>query len=185
MSKWKLNENSINEFLWTCAGVNKNILRLYPSEYAQYRWQDKGMDKESALISFLSYARKNINAPIGIDIYGANGWYRSGTRTGQDAEMLAEYVDVIAPMFYPSHFEQTFLNYAPVADRTYRIYYYGSFRNTVLCRNRAIVRPWIQSFYLNVSYDRLYYSFSYYLRLDITISHDHFTYVYSFFIYSI
>ena len=66
------------------------------------------MDKESALISFLSYARDNIQAPIGIDIYGANGWYRSGTRTGQDAEMLAEYVDVIGPMFYPSHFEQTF-----------------------------------------------------------------------------
>ena len=37
------------------------------------------MDMESALVSFLSYARKNINAPIGIDIYGANGWYRSGT----------------------------------------------------------------------------------------------------------
>lgn len=128
---------------------------------AQYRWQDKGMDKESALISFLSYARANINAPIGIDIYGANGWYRSGTRTGQDAEMLAEYVDVIGPMFYPSHFEQTFLNYAPVADRTYRIYYYGSFRNTVLCRNRAIIRPWVQSFYLNVSYDRLYYDSDY------------------------
>ena len=128
---------------------------------AKYRWQDKGMDKESALISFLSYARENIQAPIGIDIYGANGWYRSGTRTGQDAEMLAEYVDVIGPMFYPSHFEQTFLNYAPVADRTYRIYYYGSFRNTVLCRNRAIVRPWVQSFYLNVSYDRLYYDSDY------------------------
>ena len=119
------------------------------------------MDKESALISFLSYARANIQAPIGIDIYGANGWYRSGTRTGQDAEMLAEYVDVIGPMFYPSHFEQTFLNYAPVADRTYRIYYYGSFRNTVLCRNRAIIRPWVQSFYLNVSYDRLYYDSDY------------------------
>ncbi len=129
---------------------------------AQYRWQDKGMDKESALISFLSYARKNIDAPIGIDIYGANGWYRSGTRTGQDAEMLAEYVDVIGPMFYPSHFEQTFLNYAPVADRTYRIYYYGSFRNTILCRNRAIIRPWIQSFYLgSASYDRLYYDSDY------------------------
>ncbi len=128
---------------------------------AKYRWQDKGMDKESALISFLSYARENIKAPIGIDIYGANGWYRSGTRTGQDAEMLAEYVDVIGPMFYPSHFEQTFLNYAPVADRTYRIYYYGSFRNTILCRNRAIIRPWIQSFYLNVSYDRLYYDSDY------------------------
>ena len=129
--------------------------------HARYRWQDKGMDKESALISFLSYARENIQAPIGIDIYGANGWNRSGTRTGQDAEMLAEYVDVIGPMFYPSHFEQTFLNYAPVADRTYRIYYYGSFRNTVLCRNRALVRPWVQSFYMNVSYDRLYYDSDY------------------------
>lgn len=128
---------------------------------ARYRWKDEGMDKESALISFLSYARANIDAPIGIDIYGANGWYRSGTRTGQDAEMLAEYVDVIGPMFYPSHFEQSFLNYAPVSDRTYRIYYYGTFRNTILCRNRAIIRPWVQSFYLNVSYDRTYYNSSY------------------------
>lgn len=131
---------------------------------AKYRWQDKGMDKESALISFLSYARENINAPIGIDIYGANGWYRSGTRTGQDVEALSKYVDVIGPMFYPSHFEQTFLNYAPVADRTYRVYYYGSFRNTIMCRNRTIIRPWIQSFYLNVSYDRLYYNSDYVLK---------------------
>lgn len=36
MSKWKLSEQSINEFLWTCAGVNKDVLRLYPSEYAKY-----------------------------------------------------------------------------------------------------------------------------------------------------
>lgn len=128
---------------------------------AQYRYKNNGMDMESALISFLSYARENIDAPIGIDIYGANGWYRSGTRTGQAADMLAEYVDVIGPMFYPSHFEQSFLNYPPEADRTYRIYFYGSFRNTVICRNRAIVRPWVQSFYLNVSYDRLYYDSDY------------------------
>ena len=133
----------------------------YNLRNAKYPWQDKGMDKESALISFLSYARENIKAPIGIDIYGANGWYRSGTRTGQDAEMLAEYVDVIGPMFYPSHFEQTFLNYEPVADRTYRIYYYGSFRNTIMCKNRAVIRPWVQSFYLNVSYDRMYYDSDY------------------------
>jgi hypothetical protein len=133
----------------------------YNLKNATYRWKSEGMDKESALISFLSYARKNIDAPVGIDIYGANGWYRSGTRTGQDAEMLSEYVDVIAPMFYPSHFEQTFLNYPPVADRTYRIYYYGSFRNTVMARNRAVIRPWVQAFYLGVSYDKLYYDEDY------------------------
>lgn len=133
----------------------------YNLKSAYYRHQEKGMDKESALISFLSYARENIDAPIGIDIYGANGWYRSGTRTGQDAELMSEYVDVIGPMFYPSHFEQNFLEYAPAADRTYRIYFYGSFRNSMITRNRAIIRPWVQAFYLNVRYDRMYYDADY------------------------
>ena len=126
-----------------------------------YRWRSEGMDKESALVSFLSYARKNIDAPIGIDIYGANGWYRSGTRTGQDVEMLAQYVDVIGPMFYPSHFEQGFLNYNPFEDRTYRIYYYGTYRNAIMARNKCVIRPWVQAFYLNVSYDRKYYNKDY------------------------
>ncbi|MGP1458293.1 MAG: putative glycoside hydrolase [Treponema sp.] len=133
----------------------------YNLNSASYRWKSEGMDKESALVSFLSYARENIKAPISIDIYGANGWYRSGTRTGQDVEMLAEYVDVIAPMFYPSHFEQSFLNYEPIAERSYRIYYYGTFRNTVMARNRVIVRPWAQAFRLNVSYDRRFYGKDY------------------------
>ncbi len=133
----------------------------YNLRQASYRWKSEGMDKESALISFLLYARQNIDAPIGIDIYGANGWYRSGTRTGQDAELLAEYVDVICPMFYPSHFEQSFLNYAPLAERPYRIYYYGTYRASVMTRNRAVIRPWVQAFYLNVSYDRQYYDNSY------------------------
>lgn len=128
---------------------------------AQFRWKSEGMDKESALVSFLRYARANIDAPIGIDIYGANGWYRSGTRTGQDVELLAEYVDVVCPMFYPSHFEQSFLNYAPASERPYRVYYYGTYRNTVIGRNKLIIRPWVQAFYLNVSYDRAWYNKNY------------------------
>ncbi|MBR1912363.1 MAG: hypothetical protein IJ828_08420 [Treponema sp.] len=131
---------------------------------AKFRWKDAGMDKEAALISFLSYARKNINAPIGIDIYGANGWYRSGTRTGQDVELLSNYVDVICPMFYPSHFEQDFLEYNPVIERPYRIYFFGTYRNTVIGRNRIVVRPWVQAFYMGVRFDRKYYDKNYVLR---------------------
>ncbi|MCR5762401.1 MAG: hypothetical protein K6G00_03365 [Treponema sp.] len=131
---------------------------------ASFRWKDEGMDKEAALISFLSYARKNINAPIGIDIYGANGWYRSGTRTGQDVELLSNYVDVICPMFYPSHFEQDFLEYNPVVERPYRIYFFGTYRNTIIGRNKIIVRPWVQAFYMGVRYDRKYYDKNYVLR---------------------
>lgn len=128
---------------------------------ASYRWKSPGMDKESALISFLSYARENIDAPIGIDIYGANGWYRTGARTGQDVETLAEYVDVICPMFYPSHFENSFLNYEPLEERPYRIYFYGTYRNSIIARNKVLIRPWIQTFFLNVSYDRTFYDKEY------------------------
>lgn len=131
---------------------------------ASFRWRSPGMDKESALVSFLRYARENIDAPIGIDIYGANGWYRSGTRTGQDVELLAEYVDVVCPMFYPSHFEQGFLNYEPYTERPYRVYYYGTYRNTVIGRNKLIIRPWVQAFYLNVSYDRNFYNKDYVIK---------------------
>lgn len=131
---------------------------------AQFRWQDQGMDRESALMSFLSYARKNINAPISIDIYGANGWYRTGARTGQDVELLARYVDVICPMFYPSHFEQQFLAHEPAVDRPYRIFLHGSYRNAIIARNHIVVRPWVQAFYLNVSYDRAFYNQDYVQR---------------------
>ncbi|CEM61454.1 hypothetical protein DWQ65_11370 [Treponema phagedenis] len=131
---------------------------------ARYPAQEKGMDKESALMSFLAYAREEIKAPISIDIYGANGWYRTGARTGQEVELLADYVDVICPMFYPSHFAQSFLAYAPAQERPYRIYYYGSYRNRIIARNSVVVRPWAQAFYIPVSYDRKYYNEDYVQR---------------------
>ncbi|MDP3177913.1 MAG: putative glycoside hydrolase [Spirochaetaceae bacterium] len=131
---------------------------------ASYRWRDAGMDKESALASFLRYARENIAAPISVDIYGANGWYRSGVRTGQDVELMAKYVDVICPMLYPSHFEQTFLAQAPAEMRPYRIYRVGTLRNSYIARKRVVVRPYVQAFYLNVSYDKAYYGPDYVRR---------------------
>jgi hypothetical protein len=133
---------------------------------ASFRWKDPGMDKESALASFMRFARDNIAAPISIDIYGANGWYRSGVRTGQDVELLAKYVDVICPMLYPSHFEQGFLAQAPAEQRPYRIYKIGTLRNTYISRKKVAVRPYVQAFYMNVSYDRAYYNPGY-VKLEV------------------
>lgn len=131
---------------------------------AEYRWKEAGMDKESAMLSFLRHARKTINAPISIDIYGANGWYRTGARTGQEVEMLAPYVDVICPMYYPSHFEQDFLAQKPPEERPYRIYYQGTKRTQHIARGKIVVRPYAQAFFLNVSYDRQYYNLDYVLK---------------------
>ena len=122
------------------------------------------MDKETALASFLRFARENIAAPISIDIYGANGWYRSGVRTGQDVELMARYVDVICPMLYPSHFEQGFLAQDPAVDRPYRIYKIGALRNAYIARKKVVVRPYVQAFFLNVKYDRAFYGPDYVKR---------------------
>lgn len=131
---------------------------------ARYRWRDPGMDMESAIMSFLGHVRSRISVPISLDIYGANGWYRTGARTGQEVELLSHYVDVICPMYYPSHFEQTFLAEAPAEQRPYRIYYRGTLRTERIARGRVVVRPYVQSFYLDVSYDRKYYGPDYVLR---------------------
>ncbi|MDR2053040.1 MAG: hypothetical protein LBP80_06475, partial [Treponema sp.] len=133
---------------------------------ARYRWRENGMDMESAMLSFLRHVRSRLTAPISVDIYGANGWYRTGARTGQEVELMAPYVDVICPMYYPSHFEQDFLANSPAELRPYRIYYQGTRRTARIGRGRIIVRPYVQAFYLNVAYDRKYYN-SDYVRLEV------------------
>jgi len=129
-----------------------------------YRWQDEGMDMESAILSFLRHVRPRIDIPISIDIYGANGWYRTGARTGQEVEILVPWVDIICPMYYPSHFEQGFLAHNPPELRPWRIYYHGTLRTDRIARGQAIIRSWAQAFYLNVSYDRQYYNRDYVRR---------------------
>ncbi|MCL2180141.1 MAG: hypothetical protein FWB83_03350, partial [Treponema sp.] len=131
---------------------------------ARYRWHDTGMDMESAILSFLRHVRSRVTAPISIDIYGANGWYRTGARTGQEVELLTQWVDVICPMYYPSHFEQYFLAQPPAEMRPWRIYYIGTLRTMRISRGQVVIRPWAQAFYLNVSYDRQYYNPDYIRR---------------------
>jgi hypothetical protein len=86
---------------------------------ARYRWRDSGMDMDSAIESFLKYTRSRITKPISIDIYGVNGWYRTGARTGQEVELLYKYVDVICPMYSQAILNRPFLpkarrNYVPI-----------------------------------------------------------------------
>jgi len=131
---------------------------------ARFRWQENGMDRESAILSFLRHIRARVKAPISIDIYGANGWYRTGARTGQEVELLAPWVDVICPMYYPSHFEQHFLAQNPPELRPWRIYFQGTLRTARIGRGQVIIRPYVQAFFLNVSYDRKYYNPDYVRR---------------------
>ena len=44
------------------------------------------------------------------------------------------------------------------------MYYIGVYRNSRLSRNKVLIRPWVQAFYMNVSYDRIYYNKDYVKR---------------------
>jgi hypothetical protein len=69
-----------------------------------------------------------------------------GNWIGQSTEMLAEYVDVICPMYYPSHFPREFMPKEPYLERARRIYYEGTQRARAVLDGRSLVRPYVQAF---------------------------------------
>ncbi|WP_172966280.1 putative glycoside hydrolase [Borrelia miyamotoi] len=116
---------------------------LITSRFNKYK-----MQAIDALESFLIIARKNISIPISIDIYGNNGWFVTNS-IGQNISMISDYVDVISPMFYPSHYTNDFLkNEMYYTTRAYKIYKEGSNRASIFSSGRVIIRPYVQAFLL-------------------------------------
>ncbi len=91
-----------------------------------WRYRRQGMGKLEALESFLAKAREALTIPISTDVYGYCGWARISKWVGQNIEMYSRYVDVIQPMFYPSHFPRDFLGSMPYLPRAEYIYQEGT-----------------------------------------------------------
>ncbi len=113
---------------------------------ASYRHMRPGMSKVDAIESFFRYARTKIAIPISADLYGFNSWYRMGNWIGQNIDVIADYVDAVSPMFYPSHFPSSFMGDLEFFDRAQRIYEVGSDRAAEIVGGRCIVRPYVQAF---------------------------------------
>jgi hypothetical protein len=112
----------------------------------RYRHKREGMDLIDALESFMVLARQSIHIPISTDLYGYSTWHRMGNWIGQSTEMLADYVDVICPMYYPSHFPRAFMKDEPYLDRARRIYREGTLRARSVADGRCLIRPYVQAF---------------------------------------
>jgi hypothetical protein len=104
------------------------------------------MTKVEAIESFLKMARESVIAPVSTALFGFNSWHRMGNWIGQSIETLAEYVDVISPMFYPSHFPAAFLGSEPYLERAFTIYNTGVTRANELVSGRSVIRPYVQAF---------------------------------------
>lgn len=112
----------------------------------RYRFKPEGMDMIEAMESFLVLARQSIHIPVSTDLYGYCTWHRMGNWIGQSTEMLAEYVDVICPMYYPSHFPREFKPREPYLQRARQIYLEGTRRALSIMEGRSLVRPYVQAF---------------------------------------
>ncbi len=114
------------------------------------RWRHRRGNayKSEALEAFLRKARANISAPISVDIYGYNGMYRVAGLVGQDLVDLGDYVDVVSPMHYSSHYGPLYLEATPRARRTFTLLQMGTQRPRLMGAGRFSVRPWVQCFQL-------------------------------------
>ena len=124
-----------------------------PISEANYRHQLRNMRRTDAIESFVALSRERLDVPISTDLFGFNSWYRMGNWIGQNIEILSEYVDVICPMFYPSHFPIDFLSNRDYLERAYNIYNIGVSRAISLVDNKSYIRPYIQAFLINDELD--------------------------------
>ncbi|MFW5643394.1 MAG: putative glycoside hydrolase [Alkalispirochaeta sp.] len=109
-------------------------------------------DRVEALSMFLSRAREAISIPLGVDVFGFNGWYRM-SYLGQDIALLARYVDVISPMLYPSHFPREFRGDLGYLDWAEMIYREGVARGRRITEDHVLIRPYVQSFLIGGELD--------------------------------
>jgi hypothetical protein len=71
-----------------------------------------GFSKSDCITSFLKNAYdelKPLGVSISADIFGLTAWKTDDFGVGQVLEKMAPHLDIICPMFYPSHFPSGFL----------------------------------------------------------------------------
>jgi len=113
--------------------------------------------RREVITGFLAEAR-SVLAPLGVrisaDLYGIMAWDRVEdlALTGQHVPSIAEHVDVICPMIYPSHFRPGFEGRARPGDDPAYFISEGTRRFLALAGQQVEIRPWLQAFPYRVSH---------------------------------
>jgi hypothetical protein len=78
--------------------------------------------RDQAIINLLKRIRKEVDAEIGICVFGYAVWH-SLKSEGQNIRKMGKYIDVLYPMLYPSHFHPSFKNELNEYWRNYWLYF--------------------------------------------------------------
>lgn len=107
-----------------------------------------GFSKSDHIKSFLVKAYdelKPMGVSISADIFGLTAWKTDDFGVGQVLEKMAPHLDVICPMFYPSHFPVGFLGKRSPGEFP-ELIMEASMRSMMRRTNKPI-RPWVQGFW--------------------------------------
>lgn len=107
-------------------------------------------NRRAAVVSFLERAHRAL-APTGVriaaDVFGYATWRKDDTGIGQVIEEMADYIDVLSPMLYPSTFHAGLPGYPVAVPYPYETVFLSTRRAVERLEGTGVVvRPWIQDF---------------------------------------
>jgi hypothetical protein len=114
----------------------------------QYPIRLEDTSPQECIGKYLAYARSKLKPSgiiISVDLFGMTAWKTEDFGIGQVLEKITPHVDVVCPMFYPSHFPENFLNLKNPGQFPYKIM--KSSLEEMKKRTSAEIRPWIQGFW--------------------------------------
>jgi hypothetical protein len=130
--------------------IQFDYARLPDATGLVYREPDTQENRVAAIDVFLREARTALvphNVFLAIDIFGYVCWNPDDTRIGQQLERIAEVVDYISPMLYPSSFQFGIPGYRNSAQHPYEIVHRSLERALERTGLPAVrLRPWLQAF---------------------------------------
>lgn len=124
-------------------------------EYTLGDYKDSELDniqrRVEAVTDFVAYARdelSNYDVDVSVDIFGYAATIPETPGIGQNFSKIADNVDIISSMIYPSHWGSYFGIEMPDKEPYKLITEYAKVENKVLgeLENPPISRPWLQDF---------------------------------------
>ncbi|WP_106497981.1 putative glycoside hydrolase [Lentibacillus sp. Marseille-P4043] len=131
-------------------------------EYSQGEYKNADIKnvqrRVQAVTDFVSYAKEELgyyDVKVGVDIFGYSATIPEAPGIGQNFSKIANNVDVISSMIYPSHWTSYFGIDFPDKHPYKLVTEYAKVENKVLGKldNPPISRPWIQDFEAPWLYD--------------------------------
>ncbi|MEX1013666.1 MAG: putative glycoside hydrolase [Candidatus Paceibacterota bacterium] len=128
----------------------------------KYPFWDEVKPQKDVMKDFFAFLRENLSEEvISADLFGLTTINYDDLGIGQVLEDAFPHFDFIAPMVYPSHYADGFLNYENPAEQPYGVIYFSMWKaltrlNTYKNINPDVnvkLRPWIQDFNLGANYN--------------------------------